>query len=170
MKQYKNRDWLHQKYWVENLSAREIAKICKTCQSVINKWMKKFGIKRRTTGEGHKLWHKNHPGARRGKNNYNWKGGQTITSKGYVFIKQPDHPNANGNDYVFEHRLVMEKKIGRYLYPWETVHHINGIKNDNRDKNLKLLPSNEHNTKVQEIYKENLFLKKQLTNFLKIEV
>jgi hypothetical protein len=105
-----------------------------------------------------------------GENALNWKGGRRLSYAGYVLIYSPNHPHSGGGKCVCEHRLIMEKYIGRYLYPWETVHHINGIKDDNRIKNLKLLPGNEHNTKIQEIYKENLFLKKQLTRFLEIKV
>ncbi len=73
----------------------------------------------------------------KGKKNISWKGG-TTKSRGYVFIRKPNHP-FNHNGYVKRARLVMEKKIGRYLTPVEIVHHKNGIKDDDRPKNLQLL-------------------------------
>lgn len=51
----------------------------------------------------------------------------------------PDHPTTTKkNPYVMEHRLVMEETLGRTLFPEESVHHINGVKNDNRASNLEL--------------------------------
>jgi len=165
MELYRNKAWLYNKYWVEMLSSVEIGELCGVANETIIKSLRRDNIPVRTKSEARKLWIKNHPewknpiGDLRGEKNHFWKGGRAKHSAGYILVHSPGHPNASRDRYVYEHRLVMEKHIGRYLHPWETVHHINGIRNDNRIENLKLLPSNEHNTKIQEIYKENLLLR-----------
>lgn len=75
------------------------------------------------------------------ENNGNWNGGRTKTVSGYIWILCPEHPCAN-HGYVWEHRLVIEKILKRFLDTNETVHHINGIKSDNRIKNLMVFSSN----------------------------
>ncbi len=79
--------------------------------------------------------------------NHSWKGGRHITKKGYVLIKSLGHPYCAKTGYVMEHRLVMEKQIGRYLKPNEVVHHINEIKSDNRIENLMLFFSKGEHVK-----------------------
>lgn len=58
-------------------------------------------------------------------------------------VQVPSHPAAHKVGYVAEHRLVMETKIGRYLRPEETVHHVNGVRHDNRPENLELWTSRQ---------------------------
>ncbi|MGH7177995.1 MAG: HNH endonuclease, partial [Tepidisphaeraceae bacterium] len=72
-----------------------------------------------------------------------WRGGRIKSSTGYILVQAPDHPAAQAVGYVPEHRLVMEKTIGRYLRPEETVHHINGTRDDNRPENLELWTSRQ---------------------------
>lgn len=69
-----------------------------------------------------------------------WKGGRYIDDGGYVKVWAPrGHPAATGNGgYIAEHRLVMEQALGRRLERGQTVHHINGDKQDNRIGNLQL--------------------------------
>lgn len=97
--------------------------------------------------KGHKSFTdgSNLKGLQAGKSHWKWNGGRYI-AQGYFLIWMPEHPNSSKNGYIQEHRLIMEKKLGRYLTKSEIVHHINGNKLDNNVSNLLLLTRSEHAT------------------------
>lgn len=78
-------------------------------------------------------------------NNFHDVTGRKRTPKGYVVLCVKSHPYSDKvNGYIFEHRVVMEIALGRYLKPGEVVHHKNEIKHDNRLENLELMEHSEH--------------------------
>lgn len=79
-----------------------------------------------------------------GPRHHNWKGGRYYNGNGYVLIYAPAHPRSRRNNYVLEHVLVAEQKLGRRLQPEEIVHHLNGIRDDNRPENISVLLRSEH--------------------------
>ncbi len=140
------------KEYLKNRSIEDIAKELKVSPQTIHRRLIKNNIPRRDGSfkKGHKMlsgvekgWIKK---GDKGSKSLAWKGGIRC-SYGYKEIYQPQHP-FNSRGYVREHRLVMEKHLGRYLNPKEVAHHINGIKDDNRIENLKLLNSNSEHIKI----------------------
>lgn len=78
-------------------------------------------------------------------------------SKGYRYIYAPDSPSVaktgSYKGYVFEHRYVMEKHLGRALTKNEHIHHIDFNKLNNNISNLMLLTNREH-TRLHHLIKE----------------
>lgn len=81
-------------------------------------------------------------GARLGERNPSWGGGVVVDKHGYRLVRAPDHPHANSNGYVREHRLVMERTLGRRLRRREVVHHLDGDVANNDPSNLAVYESN----------------------------
>lgn len=85
--------------------------------------------------------------AHRGKRNGHYKNGKYKDKDGYVYCSgYQNHPNANIHGEVFEHILVMEKHLGRYLTDGERVHHKDEIKDNNKPDNLELTTDSTHAT------------------------
>ena len=73
-----------------------------------------------------------------GKDHPAWKGGRS-KSKGYVRIAKDDPNKIGVQGYIFEHIKIMEDHLGRKIdTKRESVHHKNGIRDDNRIENLEL--------------------------------
>lgn len=73
-----------------------------------------------------------------------YKNGRMKTDSGYIRVLMLNHPFKDKHGYVREHRLVMEKHLGRYLRKDEQIDHINGIRDDNRIKNLRLCTGSQN--------------------------
>lgn len=67
-----------------------------------------------------------------------------INHNGYVEVYWPEHHRARGNGYVFEHIIVLEKKLGRRLKPNEHCHHVDQNKTNNNPENLEVVDIREH--------------------------
>ena len=101
----------------------------------------------------------------KGTEHYNWKGG-IINQSGYVMIYSPEHPHCNKRNYVYEHRLVVERKLNRYLCPKEIVHHLNEKRNDNRLENLFLFPNKWSHTTYHALLRNQLIKPIDRSNLL----
>jgi len=96
----------------------------------------------------------------------NWRGGIRKTGKsGYLRECCPNHPDADKKGYVLQHRLIIERFIGRYLKKNEVVHHINGITSDNRIENLEILEKGEHTILHRTGKKHTLEAKQKISNY-----
>ena len=86
---------------------------------------------------------------RRGKSFYAWNGGKYIGSDGYIMVY------ISPGKYIREHRLIMEKYLGRKLLDNEVVHHKNAIKTDNSIDNLELVSDNRNHHKLHHKHKRD---------------
>jgi len=123
------------------------------------------GIYKRTEYHREKLkgrtpWNKGTVGLYSGDKASNWKGGKILRS-GYFYILKPEHPNSGKQGYIAEHRLIMEKHLGRFLTKEEVVHHIDHNITNNKIENLELCESHGKHTKL---YHPEIAMKASIAN------
>lgn len=91
----------------------------------------------------------------RGAKNPIWKSDKKISAFGYVLVRNPNHPFANCDGFVFEHRLVAERMLltddnsvevdgAKYLKPEYEVHHKDFNRQNNNPENLLVLTKSDH--------------------------
>jgi len=93
---------------------------------------------------------------RKGASGHGWQGGRVVTQAGYavVYLNAEDkfYPMTRTGGYVMEHRLVMANKLDRCLRKDEIIHHLNGMRQDNRLENLVIV--NKHNHQKETFIKQ----------------
>ena len=93
---------------------------------------------------------------------------------GYIYLYRKGDPRLEGTQrrYMSEHRLVMEDILGRYLEPWENVHHRDGDRQNNHPDNLELWTVNQpagqasiYLNEVVKLRRENMKLREELATY-----
>lgn len=110
---------------------------CPICKNNVEK-IKKDGLKAKQCTRG--CYSKSRTGVKRGAYL------DFVIISGYRYRYAPNHPKAIGARklYVAEHRLIVESLIGRILFDYEVVHHIDGNTLNNSPENLKLMTASDH--------------------------
>lgn len=133
-KEYRNKELLAKKY-NELRSMKKVADYYGVSKKLILNYMNRFNIPR----------FQRPPAKPKIKKEDTYHKGYITTWNGYIKVKAPiDHPYKDKKGYIMQHRLIMEQSIGRYLEPYEEVHHIDYNKQNNNLSNLMLVTKTEH--------------------------
>ena len=135
-----DREWLTEQIVARGRTQQSIAEELGTSSGNVAHYVRKHNLYPQVSQSvAMRAWMaRRYPNGRCGPDSPRWKGGRYPTGSGYMRIWKPDHPNATPKGYVYEHRLVMEEKIGRYLRPGEVVDHIDCNRGNNAPENLRL--------------------------------
>jgi len=108
----------------------------------------------------------NYKFSKTGEKNPRYIKGKFITKSGHILILKHNHPNKNCNNYVYEHKIIMENYLGRLLYENEVIHHIDGDPGNNKIENL-FLTTKSGNSKAHHSINKLLkyFLDKKIVIF-----
>ena len=68
-----------------------------------------------------------------GANHAKWKGGKRLKGN-YIEILVKEHPRSSQSGYIYEHRLIAEKTLGKSLPLNAVIHHYNGYDPINKNK------------------------------------
>ena len=131
---------LYDLYWNQGLTLDDIAEQVGCSQMLVKKKMAKLGIDRRSVSDAAKLAFQN---GRKGDGRFQ------DSRDGYVYILKPEHHRADNRGYIREHILVWEEVNRKPLPKGWVVHHLNGIKGDNRPENLLGMYHRDHNSQLQ---------------------
>lgn len=110
------KEFLHKRYIDEGCSPRDISEETGARCNTVRAYLKRHGISMRI---------------------------REVAAQIYVHVYAPGHPCAGKNGGALEHRMVYYDVHGEIPEGW-VVHHINGIKHDNRVENLVAMPSKKH--------------------------
>lgn len=116
------------RYYAAGVSQADVGLMFGVGQATISRVLREAGVKSKQHASG--------------PLHGSWNGGISMNGDGYILESVPAADAfasmRNNSGYVPQHRLVMARHLGRPLYRHESVHHINGDREDNRIENLQL--------------------------------
>jgi len=161
---------LKELYCGQELSLHQIAQIFNVSDRTVASHLRDAGVEVRDMRTAMLIARKHNRWSSIAERNAMWRGGKYRDRTGYIYVYAPEHPRARHN-YVFEHIIIWEKEHQKPLPKGWVIHHLNGVKDDNRIENLIALPSKKHYLilaekakRIRQLEDENKKLRQALQN------